>query len=154
MTNNQFGGLAARYGLVVVIAWFGGMKFTNYEAQGIAPLVSESPFMSWCYDIFSVYTFSVLLGVFEVGAAILIAAKPWWPKASVLGSVLAIVLFAATISFLFTTPGVFEGFPLLSLTGGFLIKDVALLGISVWTLTDALGATRSSLAGSSQVHAT
>jgi len=154
MTNNQFGGLAARYGLVVVIAWFGGMKFTNYEAQGIAPLVSESPFMSWCYDIFSVYTFSVLLGVFEVAAAILIAAKPWWPKASVLGSVLAIVLFAATISFLFTTPGVFEGFPLLSLTGGFLIKDVALLGISVWTLTDALGATRSSLAGSSQVHAT
>jgi len=154
MTNNQFGGLAARYGLVLVIAWFGGMKFTNYEAQGIAPLVSESPFMSWCYDIFSVYTFSVLLGVFEVAAAILIAAKPWWPKASVLGSVLAIVLFAATISFLFTTPGVFEGFPLLSLTGGFLIKDVALLGISVWTLTDALGATRSSLAGSSQVHAT
>jgi len=154
MTNNQFGGLGARYGLVLVIAWFGGMKFTNYEAQGIAPLVSESPFMSWCYDIFSVYTFSVLLGVFEVAAAILIAAKPWWPKASVLGSVLAIVLFAATISFLFTTPGVFEGFPLLSLTGGFLIKDVALLGISVWTLTDALGATRSSLAGSSQVHAT
>ena len=96
----------------------------------------------------------MLLGVFEVAAAILIAAKPWWPKASVLGSVLAIVLFAATISFLFTTPGVFEGFPLLSLTGGFLIKDVALLGISVWTLTDALGATRSSLAGSSQVHAT
>ena len=154
MTNVQIGNLSARYGLVIVIAWFGLMKFTNYEAQGIAPLVSESPFMSWCYDIFSVYTFSVLLGVFEVAAAILIAVKPWWPKASVLGSALAILLFAATVSFLFTTPGVFEGFLLLSLTGGFLIKDVALLGISVWTLTDALGATRSSLAGSSQVHAT
>jgi reactive chlorine resistance protein C len=154
MTQNQFGGLAARYGLVVVIAWFGLMKFTNYEAQGIEPLVSESPFMSWLYSIFSVYAFSALLGVFEVAAAVLIAVKPWWPKASALGSALAILLFAATISFLFTTPGVFESFPLLSLTGGFLIKDVALLGISVWTLTDALGATRSSLAGSSQVHAT
>ena len=154
MTNVQIGNLSARYGLVIVIAWFGLMKFTNYEAQGIAPLVSESPFMSWCYDIFSVYTFSVLLGVFEVAAAILIAVKPWWPKASVLGSALAILLFAATISFLFTTPGVFEGFPLLSLTGGFLIKDVALLGISVWTLTDALRATSSSLAASSQLHAT
>jgi reactive chlorine resistance protein C len=154
MTNNQFGGVAARYGLVIVIAWFGLMKFTNYEAQGIAPLVSDSPFMSWLYRIFSVYSFSVLLGVFEVGAAILIAVKPWWPRASALGSALAILLFAATISFLFTTPGVFEGFPLLSLTGGFLIKDVALLGVSVWTLTDALRATRSSLAGSSQVHAT
>jgi reactive chlorine resistance protein C len=154
MTKNQLGGVAARYGLVIVIAWFGLMKFTNYEAQGIAPLVSESPFMSWLYNIFSVYSFSVLLGVFEVAAAVLIAVKPWWPKASVFGSALAILLFAATISFLFTTPGVFEGFPLLTLTGGFLIKDVALLSISVWTLTDALGATRSSLAGPSQVHAT
>src|SRR6478609_2977554 len=157
-TFDAVGGLAARYGLAIVIGAFGLLKFTNYEAQGIAPLVSESPFMSWLYDIFSVYTFSVLLGVFEVAAAVLIAVKPWWPKASILGSALAILLFAATISFLFTTPGVFDesvgGFPLLSLSGGFLIKDVALLGISAWTLADALRATRSSLAGSSQVHAT
>jgi reactive chlorine resistance protein C len=156
-TIDTAGGLLARYGLVIVIAWFGGMKFTNYEAQGIYPLVSESPFMSWLYDIFSVYTFSVLLGVFEVAAALLIAVKPWWPKVSILGSALAILLFGATISFLFTTPGVYEesagGFPLLSLSGGFLIKDVALLGISAWTLADALRATRSSLAGSSQAHA-
>ena len=40
------------------------------------------------------------------------------------------------------------------LEGGFLMKDIALLGISVWTLADALQATRSSLAGSSQAHAT
>jgi uncharacterized membrane protein YkgB len=157
-TVDAVGGLAARYGLVIVIAWFGGMKFTNYEAQGIAPLVSESPFMSWCYDIFSVYSFSVLLGAFEVAAAILIAVRPWWPKVSVLGSLLAILLFAVTISFLFTTPGVFEesvgGFPLLSASGGFLIKDIALLGVSMWTLADALRATRSGLAGSSQAHAT
>jgi uncharacterized membrane protein YkgB len=157
-TIDAVGGLAARYGLVIVIAWFGGMKFTNYEARGIYPLVSESPFMSWLYDIFSVYTFSVLLGVFEVAAAVLIAVKPWWPTVSILGSLLAVLLFAATISFLFTTPGVFEesagGFPLLSLSGGFLIKDIALLGISAWTLADALRAVRSSLAGSSQAHAT
>jgi uncharacterized membrane protein YkgB len=156
-TIDTIAGLLARYGLVIVIAWFGVMKFTKYEAQGIQPLVSESPFMGWLYDIFSVYTFSVLLGVFEVAAAVLIAVKPWRPKVSILGSALAILLFAATISFLFTTPGVFEesvgGFPLLSMTGGFLIKDVALLAISAWTLADALTSTRSSLAGSSQAHA-
>ena len=145
---DEFGGLLARYGLVIVIAWFGGLKFMDYEAQGIQPLVSESPLMSWMYDIFSVYTFSVLLGVFELAAAVLLAVKPWWPKVSVGGSVLAIVLFLATVSFLFTTPGVFEasagGFPALSVSGGFLIKDVALLGIAVWTLTDALRAVRRS----------
>jgi reactive chlorine resistance protein C len=143
-TVDNVAGLLARYGLVVVIAWFGLLKFTNFEAKGIQPLVAESPFMSWLYEIFSVYTFSALLGVFEVAAAVLIAVKPWWPKASMLGSALAILLFTATISFLFTTPGVFDeaagGFPLLSLTGGFLIKDVALLGISAWTLADALRA--------------
>ena len=136
----------ARYGLVVVIAWIGALKFTEFEAQGIAPLVSHSPFMSWVYDVSSVGTFSALLGVLEIGAALLIAVKPWWPKMSAAGSVIAIGLFVATLSFLFTTPGVFEasagGFPVLSSTGQFLIKDVALLGIAAWTLTDALRSSR------------
>jgi reactive chlorine resistance protein C len=141
-TVDVVGGLLARYGLVVVIAWYGGLKFMEYEAQGIQPLVSASPFMGWLYDICSVSAFSALLGVFELAAAALLAVKPWWPRVSAVGSLLAIMLFVATISFMFTTPGVFDasqgGFPALSLEGGFLMKDIALLGISVWTLTDAL----------------
>jgi reactive chlorine resistance protein C len=156
-TFDTVAGLLARYVLAIVLVWYGGLKFMNYEAQGIQPLVSESPFMSWLYEIFSVYTFSALLGIFEIAAAVLLAVKPWWPKVSVFGSLLAIALFVATISFMFTTPGVFVasegGFPALSLDGGFLMKDIALLGISVWTLSDALRATRSSLAASSQPHA-
>jgi reactive chlorine resistance protein C len=151
-TFDTVAGLLARYGLAVVLFWYGGLKFMNYEAQGIAPLVSESPFMSWLYEIFSVYTFSALLGVFEITAAVLLVVKPWWPKASIFGSLLAIALFAATISFLFTTPGVYVasegGFPALSLDGGFLMKDIALLGISVWTASDALRATRRTPAAS------
>ncbi|WP_319453413.1 MULTISPECIES: YkgB family protein [unclassified Mycobacterium] len=138
----RLGGPLARYGLVVVIGWIGLLKFTAYEAQGIEPLVANSPFMSWMYDVFSVTTFSTLLGVLEVATAVLLAVKPWWPKVSAVGSVIAIGLFLATISFLFTTPGIGEasagGFPILSSTGQFLIKDVALLGIAVWTLGDAL----------------
>jgi reactive chlorine resistance protein C len=133
-----------RYGLVVVIAWIGALKFTAYEAQGIQPLVANSPFMSWLYDIFTVNTFSALLGVVEITTAVLLAIKPVAPRLSVLGSVMAVGLFLATITFLFTTPGVGEatagGFPVLSSTGQFLIKDVALLGLSVWTLVDSLRA--------------
>lgn len=135
-------GALARYGLVVVLAWIGALKFTDYEAQGIAPLVSNSPFMSWVYEIFSVGTFSALLGVVELATAALIAVKPWWPRLSAVGSAIAVGLFVATLSFLFTTPGVFEasagGFPALSSTGQFLVKDVALLGIAAWTFADAL----------------
>ena len=134
-------GILLRYALVVILAWIGALKFTAFEARGIEPLVANSPFMSWLYDIFSLTTLSALLGVVEIAAAALIAAKPWWPRVSIAGSVVAIGLFVATLSFLVTTPGVFEasagGFPVLSSTGQFLIKDVALLGISVWTLADS-----------------
>jgi uncharacterized membrane protein YkgB len=45
-----------------------------------------------------------------------------------------------------TTPGIGEasagGFPVLSATGEFLIKDLGLLGLSVWLLADSLAATR------------
>lgn len=34
------------------------------------------------------------------------------------------------------------GFPWLSMTGQFLIKDVALLGIALWTLGDALSSAK------------
>jgi len=138
----RLGGALARYGLVLVIGWIGLLKFTSFEAHGIQPLVANSPVLSWVYEVFSVTAFSSLLGVVEVSTAVLLAMKPWWPRVSAVGSVMAIGLFAATISFLFTTPGVGEaaagGFPVLSMNGQFLIKDIALLGIAVWTLSDAL----------------
>ncbi|MCB0935160.1 MAG: DUF417 family protein, partial [Mycobacterium sp.] len=126
------------------IAWIGAMKFTQFEAEGIQPLVANSPAMAWLYDVFSVRTLSALLGVVELSTAALIAIKPWAPRVSIAGSLLATGLFVATLSFLVTTPGVWAaaggGFPALSDIGGFLIKDVALLGLSVWTLGDALRA--------------
>ena len=141
------GGYAARYGLVVVIGWIGALKFTSYEAHGIEPLVANSPLLSWVYDMFSVTQFSTMLGVLELATAAMLAVKPWLPRVAVLGGVLAVGLFTSTISFLFTTPGVGEatagGFPVLSSTGQFLIKDVALIGISLWAVADALSAVRS-----------
>ncbi|MGW0159240.1 YkgB family protein [Mycobacterium sp. NPDC003323] len=146
-TLATIGGHVARYGLVVVIGWIGALKFTSYEAHGIEPLVANSPLMSWVYDIFSVTGFSALLGVLELATAAMLAVKPWLPRVAVAGGVIAVGLFAATISFLFTTPGVGEatagGFPVLSMTGQFLIKDVALIGISLWLVADALAAVRS-----------
>src|SRR5215510_10317660 len=36
-----------RYGLVVVIAWIGALKYSAYEAAAIHPLIANSPLMSW-----------------------------------------------------------------------------------------------------------
>jgi uncharacterized membrane protein YkgB len=132
----------ARYGLVVVVGWIGLMKFTEYEAEGIRPFVANSPLMSCVYGLMSVQGFSALLGVVEVAIALLIALRPIWPRASALGSALAVGMFLTTLSFLVTTPGAWEpslgGFPALSaLPGQFLIKDLALLGISLWSFGEA-----------------
>jgi reactive chlorine resistance protein C len=35
-----------RYGLVLVIAWIGGMKATEYEARNIERLIAHSPLLS------------------------------------------------------------------------------------------------------------
>ena len=131
-----------RYGLVVVVGWIGLMKFTTYEAEGIRPFVANSPLMSWVYGLISVQGFSAMLGVVEVTIALLIAARPLSPRVSALGSALAVGMFLTTLSFLVTTPGVWEpsagGFPALSaFPGQALIKDLALLGISLWSFGEA-----------------
>ena len=132
----------ARYGLVIVVGWIGLMKFTAYEAHGIHLYVANSPLMSWVYGSMSVRGFSAALGVVEATVAILIATRPFLPWASALGSALAVGMFLTTLSFLITTPGVWEpsagGFPALSgKPGQFLLTDLALLGISLWSLGEA-----------------
>jgi len=141
---DAIGGVLGRYGLVIVIGWIGALKFADFEAHQIQPLVANSPVMGWLYNFMPVYTFSALLGVLEVSCAVLLAIKPLAPRLSIIGSLIAIVLFVSTVSFLFTTPGVGEpkggGFPAISLLGEFLLKDIPLLGLSFWTLGDAIRA--------------
>jgi uncharacterized membrane protein YkgB len=132
-----------RYGLVVVIAWIGALKYTSYEATAIQPLIAHSPIFSWLYSAFSVRAFAAVLGTAEIIAALLIAARPLAPRISVIGSAMGVLLFLSTLSFLFTTPGATAagGFPVLSvLPGQFLLKDLVLVSASLWTLGDSLGA--------------
>lgn len=136
-----------RYGLALVVAWIGALKFTAYEANAIQPLVAHQPLMSWLYDVLSVRTFADVLGTVEVLSAVLIALVAWAPRVSAVGSGFAVLLFLGTLSFLLTTPGVAEptagGFPVLSvLPGQFLLKDLVLMGAAVWTLGDALDRAR------------
>ena len=140
------GGTMLRYGLVIILLWVGALKFTAYEAEGIQGLVANSPLLSWAYSIFSVRTFAMLLGVGEIAIALMIAMRPIAPLVSAIGSFGAILLFLVTLTFMFSTPGVWQpgyGFPFPSpMPGQFLAKDVALLAIAIWTAGEALRAAR------------
>ena len=143
----RVGAVILRYGLVAILLYFGAFKFHPVEAKGIEPLVANSPLMSWLLPILGVRGVSNLLGVTEITIAVLIALRSFLPKASSLGSIIAIGMFLITLTFLFTTPGMWAhvpGFPLPlpSGSGGFLIKDVFLLGAAVWTAGEALRAVR------------
>ena len=134
----------ARYGLAIVMLWIGGMKFTAYEAEGIRPMVANSPLTGWAYKVMSVEAFSSLLGVVEIATGLLIALRPAWPLGSAIGSALAAGTFLTTLTFLFTTPGwekSLGGFPALSaMPGQFLLKDLVLLGVALLTAGEAIAA--------------
>lgn len=131
-----------RYAVVTVLVWIGLMKFTAYEAAAIQPLVQNSPLMSWLYAVFSVQATSNLIGVAEVLAGVLIALRPWSPRACVLGSLMAVATFTITLTFMLSTPGweaSLGGFPALSVAPGqFILKDAVLLGAALWSLGESL----------------
>jgi uncharacterized membrane protein YkgB len=136
----SLGPYISRYSLVLILSWVGLQKFTAAEAAGIKLFVGNSPFMSWMYSFLSVQAVSNLIGTVELIIALLIALRPLSAKVSFFGSVGAIITFLSTTSFLFTTPGVLDhshAIPFLADAGGFLIKDLALLGCAVWTAAEA-----------------
>jgi uncharacterized membrane protein YkgB len=134
-----------RWGLVAILLYFGTFKFTAVEAEAIRPLVENSPFMGWLYTVLSMRGVSSLIGAVEIATALLLALRAWSPRLAFHGAVLAAATFAATTSFLFTTPGSWTaapGFPLPVPAGaaGFVLKDVFLLGAALWLAGEALRA--------------
>ncbi len=150
----NLGATVIRYGLVAVLFWVGLLKFTGYEAEGIQGLVAHSPFLSWTYSVMSVRTFAAVLGGIEITLGLLIALRPVAPRLSAFGSIGAIFMFLTTLSFLLSTPGVWQpgyGFPCLSpMPGQFIAKDLIYLGAAIWTAGEALRAASPRDVGSSR----
>ena len=93
--------------------------------------------------VLGVQAVSNVIGFIEIATGLLIAVRPFSPKASFVGSLGAVVTFLLTISFLFSTPGALQlghGISILGDTGQFLIKDLVLLGASCWIAAEALRA--------------
>jgi reactive chlorine resistance protein C len=134
--------IAPYVSLAIIYAWFGGMKFTAYEAEGLVPLVQNSPLVSWFYALLSVRGFSTFLGFVELSIGLLIALRLVNPIFSAAGGLLSAGLFVTTLSFMVSTPGVVVpelGFPAISVAPGqFLLKDVGLLAASFWVFVDSL----------------
>lgn len=130
------GTIILRYGLAALLLLVGAEKWTKVEADSIQPWMSHSPFMSWMYQVMSVQGASIAVGIVELAIAAMLVSRRWSPRLSLIGSLLGVLMFLTTLSFLFTTPNLDAG------SQGFLIKDVFLLGASIWSAGESLAALR------------
>lgn len=131
------GRVVLRYGLVALLLLWGSFKFAAFEAEAIKPLIENSPLLSWMYPVLGVRGASAFIGVVELVAAALICTRGVRPLLSALGSLIAAGTFVTTLTFLVTTPGALSP---VSPIGGFLLKDIILLGAALYTAAEALEA--------------
>ena len=125
---DKVGVTVTRVGLIVVLLWIGGLKAFRYEADGIVPLVANSPIMSFWYadpgnykghknpegafvsenrawhEANRTYEFAYGLGTVIVLYGLLLCLHPWLPQVAAVGSFLVFVMSFVTLSFLITTP--------------------------------------------------
>jgi uncharacterized membrane protein YkgB len=134
--------LISSIGMVIMLLWAGSYKMTVPGAEGIVPLVSNSPLISWHFKLFGPYLGSDLIGLTEWAAAILISIGYLQPKAGIIGGLVAAVMFLTTSSMLITTPGAIIAVPgisymrYMSFLGLFLFKDIISLGVSLYLVSD------------------
>jgi uncharacterized membrane protein YkgB len=121
-----------RIAIFIVMAWIGGLKAFQYEADGIVPFVANSPLMSFFYNKKApeyknyknpegktvqknidwhkengTYLFSYGLGAVIILIGIFTLLGIWHSKIGLIGGLLTFCMSLVTLSFLITTPEVF-----------------------------------------------
>lgn len=121
-----------RISVFIVMAWIGGLKAYQYEADGIVPFVANSPLMSFFYDKEApeykayknpegktvqnnidwhkenrTYIFAYGLGTVIVIIGILTLLGIWFAKIGLIGGILTFGMSLVTLTFLITTPEVY-----------------------------------------------
>ncbi len=121
-----------RISIFIVLAWIGGLKAFQYEADGIVPFVANSPFMSFFYNKEApeynkyknpegktvqkniewhkengTYPFAYGLGAVIIIIGILTILGIWFNKIGIVGGLLTFGMAIITLTFLITTPEVY-----------------------------------------------
>lgn len=144
---NRIGKIVAIWGVILPLLLIGIAKFTPEEAAGLAPIFSAAPWLGWLETLFGLTGASYFLGVVEIITAFLLMVSPWSAKAAVLGGAMGVLTFMSTLSLVTVMPfwDPKYGFGWISSFGQFVIKDVALLGVSIVIFADGLRRYRENL---------
>lgn len=133
--------LVTSIGMIVMLLWAGSYKLTASGAEGITPLVVNSPLISWHFKIFGPHIGSDIIGITEIVTALLFIVGYFKPKAGIVGGVIALLIFFVTSTMLITTPGAIISVPgihhmrYMSFLGLFLYKDIIAFGASCYLIS-------------------
>jgi len=127
-----------RASMVIIFLFFGYQKWFDYEAQALIPYISNGPLISWMYPVFGIRGACWFLGVAEWFFGALLFAGFWNKKLGVLGALGGIFSFISTFTIIPFMPNGWApsagGFPAMTETVAFLMKDLVLLAVSVYLL--------------------
>jgi uncharacterized membrane protein YkgB len=136
--DRNFPFLIGSTGMIIMLIWGGAFKLTAPGAEGIVPLVSNSPLISWHFKLFGPYVGSDVIGLTEMAAALLILTGYFKPKAGIVGSLIATLMFTVTSTMFITTPGTvaaINGVGYMTILGLFLFKDILSLSVALYLVS-------------------
>jgi len=107
-----------RISLGIILLWIGALKFVN-PSPVVMLLHASLSFLAFS-------SFVYVLGALEIIAAILLFAGLWLRYVGLL----CLILFVGILTIFVTAPAV-TGFPMLTLAGQFLLKDLVLAAASI-----------------------
>ena len=125
---SRIGYYISLFGAALILLWIGIFKFTPTEAAAIKPLVENHFLTFFVYKIISVQAVSNLIGTIEIIIALLLIFSAKFAVLKKYAGIGMIVTFLVTLSYLFTTPGVWKIVDGVPVTDFFILKDLMLLG--------------------------
>src|SRR5277367_2265650 len=130
--------LICSIGMIVMLLWAGKFKMTAPGAEGIMPLLSNSPLTSLQLKAFGPYILGDMIGLTEWTAAVLLIIGYFKPKAGIVGGIILVGMFFTTSSMLITTPDdtvVVHGIHYMNNLGLFLFKDIISFGVAFYLIS-------------------
>ncbi|WP_428229043.1 DUF417 family protein [Flavobacterium sp.] len=119
------------FGTALILLWIGILKFTPTEAAGIKNLVENHFLTFFLYDIMSDQAVSNLIGIIEIVIALLLIFSVKFAFLRKYAAIGMIVTFLTTLSYLFTTPGIWKVVDGVLVTDFFIVKDLMFLGFAL-----------------------
>jgi uncharacterized membrane protein YkgB len=131
-----------RGAMVFIFALFGWSKFHVFEAETIEPLIAHGPLIFWLLPAFGVQGAGWFLGTAEWTFGLLLFLGFWNKSLGILGAAGSLFTYASTTTIILFLPSTDDwapqagGFPSITMTSGFLFKDIVLFAASYYLLKE------------------